>query len=49
MRCTADSRSVIVPMATHPLPYQNPAAFNEVISEAFFVARWLLCRFEKGS
>jgi pimeloyl-ACP methyl ester carboxylesterase len=31
VRCIPGSRPVIVPMATHPLPYQNPAAFNEAL------------------
>ena len=34
----SDSRPVIVPMATHPLPYENPAAFNEALLQ-FLVQR----------
>jgi pimeloyl-ACP methyl ester carboxylesterase len=37
VRCISGSRPVIVPMATHPLPYQNPAAFNEALLQ--FLAR----------
>ena len=31
VRCIPGSRLVIVPMATHPLSHQNPAAFNEAL------------------
>jgi len=31
VRCIPGSRPVTIPMATHPLPYQNPAAFNEAL------------------
>jgi pimeloyl-ACP methyl ester carboxylesterase len=30
-RCTPGSRMVIMPKATHPMNYQNPAAFNEAL------------------
>jgi pimeloyl-ACP methyl ester carboxylesterase len=30
-RCIPGSRLAIIPMATHPLSYQNPAAFNEAL------------------
>ena len=38
VRCIPGSRLVIIPMATHPLPYQNPAAFNEALLQ--FLAQW---------
>jgi pimeloyl-ACP methyl ester carboxylesterase len=31
VRCIPGSRLVIIPMATHPLSHQNPAAFNEAL------------------
>ena len=31
VRCIPGSRRVIIPMATHPLSYQNPAAFNAAL------------------
>ena len=31
VRCIPGSRRVIIPMATHPVSYQNPAAFNEAL------------------
>jgi pimeloyl-ACP methyl ester carboxylesterase len=37
VRCIPGSRLVIIPMATHPLSYQNPAAFNEALLQ--FLAR----------
>jgi len=38
VRCIPGSRLAIIPMATHPLPYQNPAAFNEALLQ--FLAQW---------
>lgn len=31
VRCIPGSRLVTIPQATHPMPIQNPAAFNEVL------------------
>jgi pimeloyl-ACP methyl ester carboxylesterase len=32
VRCIPGSRLAIIPNATHPMSYQNPAAFNEALS-----------------
>ena len=31
VRCIPSSRSVSIPLATHPMSYQNPVAFNEAL------------------
>jgi pimeloyl-ACP methyl ester carboxylesterase len=31
VRCVPGSRLAIIPKATHPMSYQNPAAFNEAL------------------